>query len=103
MSSASEHEQSEEELEGLPSNPMVESQLERFKVTEQDVKILVKHREIWQAKKGKERTAIAIKAYDKILAAHSDLERGNSKEGKKQRQLIREVNRPSIGIVALIT
>ena len=92
MSFTEENEHSEGELDGLPSNPMVESQLERFKLTEEDVKILLKHRDIWQGKKGKERTAIAVKAYEKILATRSDLERSNSKEGKKQRQLIREVN-----------
>ena len=84
MSSTRSEEHSEEEIEEMPINPMVESQLNRFQLTDEDVTILLKHCDRWQATKGKARTSIAVEAYDKILAAHSDLEMGNSKEGKQQ-------------------
>jgi hypothetical protein len=92
MSSTTFDEHSEGEIEEMPINPMIGSQLNRFQLTNEDVKILLKHRDRWQATKGKDRTSIAVEAYDKILAAHSDLEMGNSKEGKQQQKLIREVS-----------
>ena len=101
MSSTRSDEDSEGDIEEMAMNPMVESQLNRFRLTDEDVKILLKHRDRWQAQKGKDRTAIAVEAYDKILAARSDLETGNSKEGKQQRKLIREVSRWSINVPAV--
>ena len=100
MSSTRSEEHSEEEIEEMPINPMVESQLNRFRLTDEDVKILLKHRDRWQATKGKARTSIAVEAYDKILAARSDLEMGNSKEGKQQQKLIREVSGCLINVPA---
>ena len=75
----------------IPSNPMIESQLTRFKLTEDDIRVLIRYRERWQVKKGKDRTSIAIEAYEKILTQHSEFGKGNTKEGKEQRKLIREV------------
>jgi hypothetical protein len=80
-----------DELE-IPSNPMIESQLTKFNLTEDDVKVLVQYRDRWQAKKGKDRTSIAVEAYDRILMQHSDIEKGNTKDGKEQRKRIREVS-----------
>jgi hypothetical protein len=100
MSSTRSEEHSEEEIEEMPINPMVESQLNQFQLTDEDVKILLKHHDRWQATKGKDMTSIAVEAYDKILAARSDLEMGNSKEGKQQQKLIREVSGCLINVPA---
>jgi hypothetical protein len=81
-----------EDLEEVPLNPMVESQLERFKLTGEDVKVLIRYRERWKAKKGKDRTLLAVTAYEEILARHSEFGKGTSKGGKEQRKLIREVS-----------
>lgn len=94
MSSAGSDYESQEELDDLeevPLNPMVESQLKRFKLTGEDVTVLVRYRERWKAKKGKDRTLLAVKAYEEILAKHSEFGKGTSKEGKEQRKLLREV------------
>ena len=54
-------------------------------------------------KKGKDRTAIAVQAYDKILTQHSEFGMGNTKEGKEQRKLIREVRAGSRHPVSFVT
>lgn len=87
----------------IPLNPLIESQLTRFKLTEDDIKVLVRYRELWQVKKGKDRTAIAVQAYDKILTQHSEFGMGNTKEGKEQRKLIREVRAGSRHPVSFVT
>jgi hypothetical protein len=71
---------------------MVESQLERFKLTGEDVKVLIRYRECWKAKKGKDRTLLAVAAYEEILAHHSEFRKGTSKGGKEQWKLIQEVS-----------
>jgi hypothetical protein len=80
------------DLEEVPLNPMVESQLKRFKLTGDDVKVLIQYREHWKAKKGKDQTLLAVAAYEEILASHSDFGKGTSKGGKEQRKLIQEVS-----------
>jgi hypothetical protein len=73
-------------------NPMVESQLKRFKLTREDVKVLIQYWERWKAKKGKDRTLLAVAAYEEILASHSDFGKGSSKGRKEQWKLMWEVS-----------
>jgi len=64
---------------------MVESQLERFKLTGEDVKVLIRYRECWKAKKGKDRMLLAVTAYEEILACHLEFGRVPQRAGRSNR------------------
>ena len=56
--------ESEQEQE---KNPILASELRKFNLTQENVKVLQKYRNEWKNAKGAIRTGIAIKAYQEML------------------------------------
>jgi hypothetical protein len=86
--------ESESESESVSDEdtiPFLETELQHFHLTHGDLRILQQYRQQWQNAKGSARTAIAVEAYEEMLARDSSL-RQTSQKAKEIRKLKRQVS-----------